>query len=442
MENIKIEMLYAHPQNPRQDVGDVTELADSIKVNGVFQNLTVIKGGPGVPSGVDGYTVIIGHRRMAAAKQAGLEELPCSVVEMDEKEQLATMLLENMQRTDLTTYEQAQGFQMMLDLGETQQSISEKTGFSAKTVNNRLKLLNLDKKKFQEAEARGGTLEQYIKVAAIKDEDTRNKVLAAIGTNDFMWKMTEALRSEKIAEKLPGAKKELMQQGTKGQDAWRWNCDYHVERKCSIEEWEPGVFEVDKDPKETYYWLICGNVGYVLRKIKKQKAKPVKKSEKEIEAIRRREALVELFNKAYEQRLNFIMNFKGGKDYENIANDWLVRAVAYSNTNTIGYMWLDTRTIKESIGQDESCYYIDRELFDVAYSNNKVKMIASVAYAHCNDGKNEMTAALNGGEMMPGFNKNNKLDFIYEYLTQLGYEISSEEENLLNGTHELFRGGK
>ncbi len=53
---------------------------------------------------------------MAASKLAGLTELPCAVVEMDEKEQIATMLLENMQRADLSVYEQAKGFQMMLNL--------------------------------------------------------------------------------------------------------------------------------------------------------------------------------------------------------------------------------------------------------------------------------------------------------------------------------------
>ena len=101
---IPIEALKPHPDNPRKDVGDITELAESIKANGVFQNLTVLKGDI-----LDGYTVVIGHRRLAAARAAGLTELPCMVVEMDEREQISTMLLENMQRNDLTVYEQAQG---------------------------------------------------------------------------------------------------------------------------------------------------------------------------------------------------------------------------------------------------------------------------------------------------------------------------------------------
>ena len=122
------------------------ELAESIKANGVLQNLTVV---PNMVTGEisgetwqRGYKVIIGHRRLAAAKLAGLTEVPCVVTEMTPQEQVATMLLENMQRSDLTVYEQAQGFQMMLNMGETVETVSQKTGFSQSTVRRRVKLLD------------------------------------------------------------------------------------------------------------------------------------------------------------------------------------------------------------------------------------------------------------------------------------------------------------
>ena len=144
---IPIGSLLHHPKNPRQDLGDLTELADSIRARGVMQNLTVVK----CPEEEGKYWVVIGNRRLEAARMAGLDSLPCSVAEMDEKEQLATMLMENMQRQDLTVYEQAQGFQMMMDLGFTQKEISEKTGFSESTVRNRLKLTKFKEKDFSAA---------------------------------------------------------------------------------------------------------------------------------------------------------------------------------------------------------------------------------------------------------------------------------------------------
>ena len=63
IKNIPIKNLKPHPNNPRKKIGDISELTDSIKKNGVFQNLTV------VPNGDDTYTIIIGHRRHAAAKE-------------------------------------------------------------------------------------------------------------------------------------------------------------------------------------------------------------------------------------------------------------------------------------------------------------------------------------------------------------------------------------
>ncbi len=105
LKYIPVDKLFPHPDNPRKELGDLTELADSIRAKGVMQNLTVVPFVSKVNPKFNGkglYTVIIGHRRCAAAKLAGLAELPCVVVEMTPEEQVATMLLENMQRVDLT----------------------------------------------------------------------------------------------------------------------------------------------------------------------------------------------------------------------------------------------------------------------------------------------------------------------------------------------------
>ena len=90
IEMIRTYDLFPHPQNPRKDLGDLDELVDSIKANGVLQNLTV------VPRDGGGYTVIIGHRRLAAARRAGLTELPCAVTYMTEEEQFALLAADGM----------------------------------------------------------------------------------------------------------------------------------------------------------------------------------------------------------------------------------------------------------------------------------------------------------------------------------------------------------
>lgn len=147
--------IYPHPDNPRKDVGDVTELADSIAKRGILQNLTVMPG-HWMPDGEwseDGYTTLIGHRRTAAAKLAGIGSAPCRIViGLNKNEQISMMLEENMQRNDLTIYEQAESFQLMLDLGDTVETLSDKTGFSKATIYHRLNLAKLDHDVIKEKE--------------------------------------------------------------------------------------------------------------------------------------------------------------------------------------------------------------------------------------------------------------------------------------------------
>lgn len=96
LQMIPTDKLHPHPDNPRKVISDISELAESIKANGILQNLTVVPNN----DNWDDFTVIIGHRRLAAAKQAGL-----------------------------TVYEEAKGCQLLLDLGDTVAEVAEKTGF-------------------------------------------------------------------------------------------------------------------------------------------------------------------------------------------------------------------------------------------------------------------------------------------------------------------------
>lgn len=199
LQMIAVDKLHPHPQNPRKVIGDVTELAESIKANGILQNLTVVPNNDNWDDKSD-FTVVIGHRRLAAAKQAGLTELPCAVVEMTEKEQLSTMLTENMQRSDLTVYEQAKGFQMLIDLGDSVAEVVEKTGFKESTVRRRLKLAELDEESFKDSQLRQPTLADYERLNQIKNIDARNELLKSIGTNNFDNLLYSAVKKQETDE--------------------------------------------------------------------------------------------------------------------------------------------------------------------------------------------------------------------------------------------------
>lgn len=442
MKFLDINKLYEHPNNPRQNVGDVTELADSIKANGIYQNLTVIEGGPGVPTGETGYTVIIGHRRLAAAKAAGLTEVPCSIAVMSEREQISTMLLENMQRSDLTTYEQAQGFQMMLDLGETQQSISELTGFSEATVCRRLKLLALDKKKFAAAEERGGTLEEYIKVSEIKNDKDRQKVLDAIGTNNFEWKLRDALAEQKRKENLPKVKKELRAIAKEDKTIRSWDSKYEVVASRSIANYEEGYFKQFVKPDKEYFWNISsGDWVYLFVKKPKVKKETPKKSKKEIAADETRKQLHAISKQAYEMRRDFIDNFFAAKKYANVLNEWLWEiqkniATGYGPTKDREYMC-------GKIGQYEKyAYYLDEEKLSKFFEKNPGNAPAVFIYYCSGDNANLSYITDNYCENMPEKKEEKRLDVIYKYLCKLGYQMSDVELQLQDGTHELFRGKK
>lgn len=201
---ISLSYLHPHPQNPRKDLGDLTELAESIRKNGILQNLSVVPQDDTYRE----YTIIIGHRRCAAAKLAGLDEVPCTIIDdMSEQEQFTVMMEENMQRNDLTVAEQAYGFQYMLDLGMTPSEISEKTGFSRTTVNRRLELAKLKKEALERVLDEGGefqlSLTDLAMLEQIDDVKARNRILTECrGHQDFVWRVKAQVTEQKIAANL------------------------------------------------------------------------------------------------------------------------------------------------------------------------------------------------------------------------------------------------
>ena len=92
---------------------------------------------------------------------------------------------EDLQRSDLTVYEEAEGCQLLLVLGDTVAEVAEKTGFSESKIRRRVKLCELDEEAFKESQIRQPTLQDYDRLNQIKDIDVRNELLTSIGTNNF-----------------------------------------------------------------------------------------------------------------------------------------------------------------------------------------------------------------------------------------------------------------
>ncbi len=434
LQQIEISKLYPHPDNPRKDVGDVTELAESIKQNGIYQNLTVVAGGKGVPEGEEGYTVIIGHRRRAAALQAGLESLPCVVAEMSEVLQVETMLLENMQRTDLTIYEQAKGFQMLLDLGETQQSIAEKTGFSPATVSRRVKLLQIKSAAFEKSQNRQISMEDYLRIADLKSKSAQKEALEAAGTNNFNWTMKRLLEEQLKNEVLPKIEKELKELGAvKLKEAW--SGAYSYLKDIDFANYTPGCMNKGiKQVKELFYYVFSNSVR-IYKKNEKVAAQKTVKSDEEKAADRARRQLKTVSDEAYALRRDFIVSFGASVKFADIINEWAVKAIAHAAADYNNAF--NREECKEIIGQ-ETGYYVDAALITKFMEEQPSRAAAVIVWCALGDCKARTYYEPNYYTHMPSHKKNSALDRTYAFLCDIGYEMSDEEITLQNGTHPLF----
>src|SRR6266705_7136686 len=133
---IPLDKLDPNPDQPRNEIGDLTELTASIREKGVLEPLLV------KPSRLTGrWMIIAGERRWRAATAAGLSEVPCIEMEVDDRTVAEIALIENMQRKDLTIWEEADGlFSLCERFGYTHEEVARKVGKSRTTVTEALSI--------------------------------------------------------------------------------------------------------------------------------------------------------------------------------------------------------------------------------------------------------------------------------------------------------------
>jgi ParB family chromosome partitioning protein len=445
IEYISTNKIFPHPDNPRKDLGDLKELKDSIKANGILQNLTIVPYVDGGEVVEDKYTVVIGHRRLSAAKLAKLEEVRCVVSDMDMRTQLATMLLENIQRSDLTLYEQAQGFQLMLDMGETASSIAKLTGFSKQTVKRRVKLLELDGDKLQEAVGRGGTLDDYTKLEEIEDVEVRNKILDKIGTNNFEWAVRNALEVQKKAHNkitlIKLAKTfaaEIDEVEEENEDGDGVENEDEVNKLTQVKSiwYGESTFEIPEDSDTVKYYFEADDWRLTIYRERTEEddvvedVEPAEKSEEE----KRREQLKEMSEQAFSLRYDFIKSLSQSKakKYSAVIIEYVIKQLIKNGYHN---RYNTTDHILEMLGielNDEE----DVNFFDVlneSISKSRQRVLLVTVYCSLGDSLNA-----NFHNWKGKYEENEQLSSLYDFLVKLGYEMSDEEQQLRDGTHEIF----
>ena len=140
LKKLPLHKIEPNPDQPRRDFDpeELEELAESIRIHGVIQPLTVRE----MPNGY--YQIIAGERRWRASRLAGLEEIPAVIIEADDKKAMELALIENLQRSDLNPVEEANGYDSLIrEYGLTQEEAAARVGKSRPAVANALRLLSL-----------------------------------------------------------------------------------------------------------------------------------------------------------------------------------------------------------------------------------------------------------------------------------------------------------
>ncbi|MGD8553174.1 MAG: ParB/RepB/Spo0J family partition protein [Anaerolineales bacterium] len=141
VQSIPVASINPNPRQPRLeiDADELKSLSNSIKEHGVLQPIVVL---PQDSKGI--FTLIAGERRLRAARQAGLEEIPAVVRDVDERQQLELALIENLQRSDLNPLEAAEGYRQLIDdFDLSHDQIADRIGKSRTAVTNTIRLLKL-----------------------------------------------------------------------------------------------------------------------------------------------------------------------------------------------------------------------------------------------------------------------------------------------------------
>ena len=182
-----------NPAQPRKVFREeaLAELADSIRQHGILQPLSVRRMG-------SGYELIAGERRLRAAQMAGLSEIPCIVMNMDDRESGMAAMVENLQRQDLDFVEEAQGISALVEhWNMSQDQVARMLGKSQSAIANKLRLLRHSPKVLQVLRETGLTERHGRALLKLKTEEEKLAAIQVISQQSM-----NVARAEKYIQEL------------------------------------------------------------------------------------------------------------------------------------------------------------------------------------------------------------------------------------------------
>ena len=193
---LPLEFVEPNAEQPRTQLGNIEELAASVREKGILEPILVRQIGP------NRYQIISGERRYRAASLVGLDEIPAIELDVDDKEQLEIALIENIQRKDLTPFEEAEGFYVLQQkFGYTHEKISQVVGKSRTTITETLTLNEIpDRIRVLCREAGIANKSVLVQVARAADEEAMEEVVRAFAAGEMS---REQLRKQTASKPEP-----------------------------------------------------------------------------------------------------------------------------------------------------------------------------------------------------------------------------------------------
>lgn len=198
IQSIPVAMIYPNPYQPRKafERESLEDLTASIREVGVLQPLLVRKVGLR-------YELIAGERRLKAAERAGLSRVPALVMDVEPQESALLALIENLQRSDLTYWEEAEGYRrLMRDFNLTQEAVARRVGKSQSAVANKLRLLRLEPEVRQVLEQEGLTERHARALLGLAGSADRMRVVLEMAGRRMTVRETESLVEEEQSKRV------------------------------------------------------------------------------------------------------------------------------------------------------------------------------------------------------------------------------------------------
>ena len=189
--DLDISLIHPNPYQPRLEfeLAALEELSLSIQENGLLQPIVVREV-------YNGYEIIAGERLFRACRMAGLETVPCRIMEANEMQTATMALVENIQREDLNAIEEAKAYIQMMRLNNlTQEELAKKVGKKQSTIANKIRLINLTEEVQNEVISRNIS-ERHARALLSLTSDQQRKALQEITNNNYTVQQTELFVQE------------------------------------------------------------------------------------------------------------------------------------------------------------------------------------------------------------------------------------------------------